>query len=398
MSSNKKGRSETSWITDASGPMEQKLFVMAFLCSSIVELLNLVVSIVVHAKPEMIIISGAVLLLNAAVTAVSLKLKAYMGGYTFLCLLTNVVMMPCGFLFCGGFRSGGPINMVLGVVLCGCHPNHRSGLFTSGVAAVVDAMIFALVSWKPELIQPLPEYAVIPHIGGALLTGTVMIMMLTGFYLKFYRNLSTKNLRDYEQKTEMRMALLEAQIENIEDVKRLRHNMRHHNSIISQYAEKHDLKGLRNYLREKQYSDEFYSKRLYCMNVEVNNILTIYDHIAQNKGVEMNIRADVKSEVKTDMADLGNMISTVLENAINGAVSSGREEKKVDIELWERGHRLVLNCRNTCVPDLKEMRDYPGFPGPGIEAVERTLDSVGGVLDYRIENGEVLCRLIVDAF
>ena len=387
-----------SRITDPNGTMEEKLFDIAAISSSVIQLLNLIAMFFFRVRPELLIIAGAVLLLSLAISLISYKAKAFRGGYTVLCLLINIILIPCVFIFCGGFHSGRPVYMVLGVVLCGCHPSHRSGQLTAGVAAVVYALLFVLVVLRPDMIHPIPEYAVIPDISGALFIGTVMVMMLTGFYLSFYRNMNEKNMKDYEQKTEMRTALLESQIENIEDVKRLRHNMRHHNSIISEYAEKHDLKGLRNYLREKQYSDEFYSKRLYCMNVSVNNILTIYDRIAQNKGVEMSIDADVKSEAKIDENDLNNMISTVLENAINGALTSGREDKKVRLEIRERGHRLVVNCRNTCSRMLKDMSEYPGFPGTGIEAVERTLDSVGGILDYSIENGEVICRLIVDAF
>jgi len=395
LNNSKKGISR---IFGATGSMEGKLFCIAAFGLLVTELLNLISNIFLNVKADLFITAGVMLAMTLLVSLITIKTEGYSVGYTVMCILINVILLPCAFVFCGGFHSGISVYMIMGFVVSGCHPNRKAGLLCAGLAAAMYALLFALVWWRPDIVQALPEEAIIPDICRAVLLGTVMVVLLTTFYLNSYQSMYARNLKDYEQKTEMRMALLESQVENIEDVKRQRHNMRHHNRIIGEFAEKHDLKGLRKYLREKQYSDEFYSKRLYCMNVEINNILTIYDRLAMNKGVTMTVNADVKSELQMEESELINMISTVLENAINGAVTSNQKEKKIDLEIRERGRRLVLNCKNTCAPNLKEMSEYPGFPGNGIEAVELTLNSVGGILDYSIEKGNVICRLIVDAF
>jgi len=378
--------------------MEKTLFLFSAFFVLLVLVLNFILYCYFGLGQRMIGVKGSAFGLTLLLLFIANKSRAYGICYTVLCFLLSIVILPVTFIRAGGFHSGAPVYMVLCFLMCGCHIDRVMRLLTLSVALVFYAMVCFLSLRYPQLVYNLPSEAVIPEIILAFYLCAAAIVVSISIFLNFCAKAYSKNLRDYEQKTEMRMALLESQVENIEDVKRQRHNMRHHNQIIKSYAEKKDLKGLRRYLQEKQYSDEFYSKKLYCMNMEVNNILTIYSKMAEHKNIIMSIHADVKNEIKIDEKEFTNMLSTVVENAINGAESSGKEEKLVTLDIREKGPRLVIRCENTCSDDLNSEDQFPGIPGNGIEAIRSTLEANGGILDYRVENGKVFCVVIVDAF
>lgn len=378
--------------------MEKLLFMFSSCCVLLVLVSNFILYCYYGLGPRMVGVKGSAFLLTLILVFVAGRTKAYGMCYTILCFLLSIVILPVTFIRAGGFKSGAPVYMIMCFLMCGCHIDRVMRLLTTGVALVFYAMVCFLTLRYPQLVYNLPEEAVVPEIILAFYLCSVAVVFVTSMFLNSCSNAYKKNLRDYEQKTEMRMALLESQVENIEDVKRQRHNMRHHSQIIQSYAEKKDLKGLRRYLQEKQYSDEFYSKKLYCMNMDVNNILTIYSKMAEHKGIIMNIHADVKNPITIDEKEFTNMLSTVVENAINGAESSGKSDKLVTLDIREKGPRLVIRCENTCSDDISSMDQFPGIPGNGIEAIRRTLEDNGGILDYNVDNGKVSCLVIVDAF
>ena len=377
--------------------MEEKLFVLGAVCVFSVELAALILNMDFGPGTGVFGILTAAIAFTMADIVYAYKTERFSLSYTILCLLVNLVLIPLIFVNAGGFRSGMPVYIVLGFVMTGTQLDRKMRLYTAAVSLLVDVVLFVLVLRYPGIVVPIPQETVCSDVIWAVYLCGISTMITMTAFLNSYRVYSDKNRREYEQKTEIRMALLESQVDNIGDIKRQRHNMRHHNQIIMAFAERNDVQGLRRYLREKQYSDEFYTRRLYCHNVMINNILTIYDRIAKKKNVVLDIKTDVSSDLAISEKELTALVSTIVENAINGAEISGSEDRTVELNIHEKGRRLILNCSNPCSPDISGNEKYPGVPGSGIEEIEAILDERGGLLDYRIESGRVSCHMIVDA-
>ena len=197
--------------------------------------------------------------------------------------------------------------------------------------------------------------------------------------------------------TQLLLAQVDAQTKEVETARRNRHDMRHHNSMLLEYARSGNLDSIISYL-EKQvsYMDNTKTEH-YCENDTVNSILHVYHAKANQNGVEIKIRAGVKKHLGIDYPDLVAVVANALENALNGALASGSESRWISVGFHHKDERLVFTCKNSCSDQLKFEEMPDNLCGIGVKSICAAADKYNGNTRFAACDGVFECLVVMDA-
>lgn len=192
-----------------------------------------------------------------------------------------------------------------------------------------------------------------------------------------------------ETQNKLLMAQIQAETTQLAADSQARHDRRHHNLVLLEFAGKNDVDSVRAYLESLVESDnEVWGELRYCENMTVNTVLTVYQRRAKENGIAVNISAKASRDLSVLPQDLVVVIANLFENAIHAV--SKLKTKNIDIYIKESVQRLLIKVENPCKPGLTF--DETLF-GVGIRSVISTTEKYEGMYDFIAENG-IFCAKI----
>ena len=227
-----------------------------------------------------------------------------------------------------------------------------------------------------------------------ILTGTLQLLIF-----RLYRHVGNETEYEREkQLIQMNYRLLERQMEileeSVESGRRIRHDARHHNAVIAEYARRGQNEELLQYLKE--YEEEITQgiPEMICGNIAINNILAAYTRKARNEGIQVTLDVEIGKNLTFPSLDLVAILANAYENAIYACmeVKKHLDERECFIQLMikKRKNKLIVSCRNTCRMEI----EFTG--GVGVSSIIRTAEKYDGEYDFKNENGVFVFRLIMN--
>lgn len=168
--------------------------------------------------------------------------------------------------------------------------------------------------------------------------------------------------------------------------RRLRHDIRHHIKIITEYAKTGDTSAILAYIKEYSIEISEAAVKQYSENQTVNNILSVYASKAEENGIDFSVRCKTPKELKMREIDLIAVLGNLLENALHGCGESGKEKQSIEIHIRMQDDRLIIVCNNSCTDKLKLSDNLPVGKSIGISSILSVCRKHDGNLDYKIEN------------
>ena len=191
--------------------------------------------------------------------------------------------------------------------------------------------------------------------------------------------------REVERQNKILLAQLEKENMQLAADSRARHDRRHHNLVMLEFANNNDIESIREYLRNLVESEnEAFGDIRYCENKTVNTILTVYERRARENGISVKISVNASRELDILPQDLVIVIANIFENAIHAAAKLKGTNKYIDISIKESAQRLVIKVENAC--QCKVVFDESLY-GVGIRSVIATTNKYEGMYDFSAENG-----------
>lgn len=196
--------------------------------------------------------------------------------------------------------------------------------------------------------------------------------------------------------TELLQAQVDSQAKEAELVRQNRHDMRHHYQIMLSYVRENEMEKLTDYLERQTERIEAITTGRFCENETVNNILRVYYQKAAVQDISMQVRAAVKPGLSASAPDLVAIVANVLENAIHGALDSGRKQPVIQVNICHKEQRLAIDCENTCAAklDFEEIPEY--LRGIGIHSIMATAEKYNGLCRFSAKDGTFRCMVIMD--
>ena len=191
--------------------------------------------------------------------------------------------------------------------------------------------------------------------------------------------------REVETQNKLLVAQIGAETAQLAADRQARHDRRHHNLVLLEFANNNDIESVRGYLTSLVDSDsEVWSEARYCENMTVNTVLTAYERRAAENGISVNISAKASRDLPVAPQDLVSVIANLFENAVNATSKLKNEDKHIDIFIKDSAQRLLIKVENPCRANLTFDETLYGV---GIRSVISTTNKYEGMYDFTAENG-----------
>ena len=224
---------------------------------------------------------------------------------------------------------------------------------------------------------------------------SVSIMAVYPVIFSYINSLSEAAMkRAVETQNKLLLAQIETENAQLATDSHARHDRRHHNLVMLEYANNGDLESVKEYLRNLVESDnQVWGEVRYCENMTMNTVLTVYERRAKENGISVKISADGSRDLNVLPQDLVIVIANLFENAINAAEKLKKNDKHIDIRIKESSQRLVIKVENPCKAKLSF--DESGY-GVGIRSVIATTTKYEGMYDFTAEDGIFSAKIILN--
>ena len=224
---------------------------------------------------------------------------------------------------------------------------------------------------------------------------SVSIMAVYPVIFSYINSLSEAAMkRAVETQNKLLLAQIETENAQLATDSHARHDRRHHNLVMLEYANNGDLESVKEYLRNLVESDnQVWGEVRYCENMTMYTVLTVYERRAKENGISVKISADGSRDLNVLPQDLVIVIANLFENAINAAEKLKKNDKHIDIRIKESSQRLVIKVENPCKAKLSF--DESGY-GVGIRSVIATTTKYEGMYDFTAEDGIFSAKIILN--
>ena len=256
---------------------------------------------------------------------------------------------------------------------------------------------------SPTMNREMTLHRVYQIILNFVLTGTLQLLVF-----RFYLHVGKE--KEYERENQliqMNYRLLERQLEileeSVESGRRLRHDIRHHNAVMAEYARRGQQEELLQYLKEYDRETDQGIPEMICANSAVNNILFAYTRKAENERIKVTLDVELGRNLAIPSIDLVAILANAYENAIFACMEVMKEPDRrecfIHLMLKKRKNKLIISCSNTCrmETELKNGQPKAEFTGGvGVSSIIRTAEKYAGEVDFKNDNGVFVFRLIMN--
>ena len=191
--------------------------------------------------------------------------------------------------------------------------------------------------------------------------------------------------REVEIQNKLLIAQIEAETAQLAADSQSRHDRRHHNSVMLEFANNNDIESIREYLKSLVDSDnEVCGEVRHCDNLTINTVLTVYERRARESGISVKISAKASQDLEVSPQDLVIVIANLFENAIHATQKHKNPNKVIDIIIKGNAQRLLIKVENPCKNNLTFDETLYGV---GIHSVIATTNKYEGMYDFIAEDG-----------
>jgi len=144
-------------------------------------------------------------------------------------------------------------------------------------------------------------------------------------------------------------------MENVEATKIMRHDMKHHLAVISEYVQADNMSGIKGYLEGMEYGLNASRGKHFCDNYAVNAIVSHYLGAAERNDVQVKVKLTVPTETGcVKESDLCVIVGNLLENAVDACKGVKDGNKFIRFFSYVSDNTITFTVENSFGGDLDE--------------------------------------------
>ncbi len=256
-------------------------------------------------------------------------------------------------------------------------------------------VLLAVVADFPTNISERPEDAPV----------CVLILLLMFFtYATMFNSLYQQLLLNRKQQSERILSeqkhSLEQQLENQQQIRKLKHDIKTHNVTLSGLLTAGKIEEAVSYLKNTE-SEMEPVLRPFCANIYLNSVFSHYFRKFQNLEMELHLDIQVGEEAIPYM-ELCQILSNGLENAWEASADLPAKEREVSVQMKYSRDYLIIRIRNKCRRDLSvEKGILPGSSkkeaghGFGLVTIQEAAAALGGEMFAYTDSGDFVLDVLV---
>ena len=267
-----------------------------------------------------------------------------------------------------------------------------------GIFALMSFLYYVLLSVVTgfpvaitERTQEMPTYLLI-LILMPLTYGTIFVALYR--QLQLYRK--QQSARIWQEKS----AYLEAQLENQQQLRRMKHDMTAYTATLSGLLSAGDMEAAKEYLQQVETLIAG-NQKPFCSNPYINALLSHYDSRFEEQGISLKTDIQIGDEALPHM-ELCQILSNGLENAWTALQELPIEGKGASVQMRYNRDYLVIRIKNHCRPDLVvEKGTIPRSTkagnghGFGLPTIQEAAHKIGGEMTCYTDRGMFVLDVMV---
>lgn len=272
------------------------------------------------------------------------------------------------------------------------------------LCAVIMYVLMSLLSAYPTPIADRIEDVPLAMLMVAVMELTVIIIirLLYSTLIAKEQQLREENLKNRCLMAEQQYALIS---ENIEQVRKLRHDMKHHMNIVHGLLDSQRYDELQNYLDDYQSDLSALDTELplYTRNQTVNILAGYYVQRANAEGIQTDFSIRLPEELPIDQTQLTVLLGNLWQNALEACQELPQDSDrwiKTSISLYQG--KFMLQCANSAAHVLQSedgtfLSTKGSGHGNGLAGIEDITSLYNGFCEFDFD-GQVFSTSVVLPF
>lgn len=274
-----------------------------------------------------------------------------------------------------------------------------------GLMLLCAVTMYALMSLLSAYPSPIDQR--LEDVPLSMLIVAVMQLTMIIIIRVIYNTLNVKEQQLREQALKSRLSMAESQYsmitENIDEVRRLRHDMKYHMNVIRGFLEEQNYEELRQYLDSYQTELAALDTELplYTQNQTVNILAGYYARRAKAEGVRAEFTIQLPVELPISRTHLTVLLGNLWQNALEACGELAEStDRYIKTFIAVRQNKFILQCFNSAV-HIRQDEDgrYISTKGPGhgsgLTSVEDIVGLYGGFCEFGFDGREFSCSIVL---
>ena len=190
----------------------------------------------------------------------------------------------------------------------------------------------------------------------------------------------------------MQKANYEMMNERIVETINLRHDMRHHLTMIDAFLQSKEFENLAEYVSQFRTAFQSEAPIEYSKNHVINALMRHYSQLAKKQGVKLSLRLEVSREIKASEADLCAILSNLLENALEACMRQQDGSRFISLYIKQKKTMLAIDMENSTdgnvaaqdgVFSSSKAKERKGY---GLDSVRAIAARYDGAAEFSFDN------------
>ena len=255
------------------------------------------------------------------------------------------------------------------------------------------------------MIPKHPGTLYIGHIlQGYFVISFTLLILLLGFNTVFLLMANSLNRNARLRQENHLLSMQQQRYENlkaaIEEVRQVRHDLRHQLGQLSALAEEGDLEKIKAYLSgavSRIPSLEMH----FCENRAADSVVGYYCALAKRENIPYSVQIDLPEHLPIDEVELCLVLSNLLENALEASLRTAPARRKIKLTAYLHGGSLALiQVENAYDGAIREksgvfQSSKRKGDGVGIQSVRHIAEKFGGVSTFTYQDGLFCAKVML---
>lgn len=197
---------------------------------------------------------------------------------------------------------------------------------------------------------------------------------------------------------EYNMHLLDKQYtqlqENIENSRRLKHDLKHHMLTIYEYLNQHNTEQAIDYIQKYLQTLQDFELLKFCDHQIINMIISHYFALAKEQAIDFQVHITLPKELPIANSDLTILLGNLLENAVAAASKSKPGERSIQLNIILHRKMLAIAIDNSFDGNIKRtssgeyLSTKENHNGMGLKSITNISDKYNGGVKFNHDDKE----------